>query len=79
MKRFSLLFVVLCTGWLSLGAAEIVGKVVDEAGAPLDFVNVVLKLADNNEVIGGGITDVDGEFRLEAVPVGVYRLEISSR
>ena len=77
MKRFSLLFVVLCTGWLSLGAAEIVGKVVDEAGAPLDFVNVVLKLADNNEVIGGGITDVDGEFRLEAVPVGVYRLEIS--
>ena len=77
MKRFSLLFVVLCTSWLSLGAAEIVGKVVDEAGAPLDFVNVVLKLADNNEVIGGGITDVDGEFRLEAVPVGVYRLEIS--
>ncbi|MDD6782081.1 MAG: carboxypeptidase-like regulatory domain-containing protein, partial [Bacteroidales bacterium] len=77
MKRFYFLLLLLCVCRLTAVAADIVGKVADSAGTPLDFVNVVLKLADNNEVVGGGITDVDGEFRLEAVPVGAYRLEIS--
>lgn len=58
-------------------AAVITGKVVDASGTPIEFVNVVLKLAGSNEFVSGGVTDLQGGFNLESLPAGAYRLEIS--
>ncbi len=76
MKRFLFVLVLMSFG-CAVRAAVITGKVVDGSGAPLEFVNVVLNLVEPDEFVGGGITDLQGEFRLESVPAGTYRLDIS--
>lgn len=50
------------------------GKVIDEAGAPLEFATVVAFVGE--EQAGGDVTDAEGEWEL-LLPAGDYRLEIS--
>lgn len=77
MKHFFLALALALFCFSTARAAVLTGKVVDAADTPLEFVNVVLKLAGSDEFVSGGITDLQGEFRFEAVPAGVYRIEIS--
>ena len=51
------------------------GKVVDSAGNPVEFANVVIK-DQNGKIVEGTITDQKGIFRLKAKE-GTYKLTIS--
>lgn len=77
MKRFLFAMMLLSAFIPTVKAAVITGRVVDTSGAPMEFVNVVLKLADSEEFIGGCITDLQGGFNLESLSAGSYRLELS--
>ena len=57
---------------------RITGTVVDkESRQPLPGANVFIKLADQDSTIKGAVTDVDGRFALEGVPVGRHYLNCS--
>lgn len=62
--RFSLLAVltIFCT---SLQAQNINGKVIDENGLPLEFVNVVVRTLPDSTLVTGTVTANDGTFEVE--------------
>ena len=77
MKKFFIAIFFAVLGVAALQAAEITGRVVDADGNVMEFVNVALKMAERDEIVSGGITDLQGNFTLESLPAGKYRLEIS--
>ena len=57
---------------------SITGKVVDAtSGEPLDFASVALVNNVDKKTVKAGQTDLEGNFRLSTVPVGVYTLRVS--
>lgn len=60
--------------WLCLGFAQITGTVVDQNKESLPGASIVLK--QEGKLIVGGLTEVNGEFTLDAKE-GIYDLEIS--
>src|SRR5690554_5042190 len=54
----------------------VTGKVIDaDTSEPLEFATLVLQKVDDPNVITGGITDQNGEFRVEA-PAGRYNVRV---
>jgi hypothetical protein len=54
----------------------ITGKVIDsDSGQPLEYTTFVLQNADNPEQVTGGITDLSGNFEVEATP-GTYNISV---
>ncbi|MCA0959993.1 TonB-dependent receptor [Allomuricauda sp. XS_ASV26] len=54
----------------------ITGKVIDsDSGQPLEYATFVLQNADNPEQVTGGITDLSGNFEVEATP-GTYNISV---
>lgn len=54
----------------------ITGKVLDqETNEPLEYATLVLQSVDNQNNITGGITDIDGNFKVETTP-GNYNVSI---
>ncbi len=79
MKRFqaafTLLLLLTCTLSFAQGKIKITGKVIEQdSKQPLEFANVTL-LTPANVVAGGGLTEMDGSFSIEAVP-GTYNIKI---
>lgn len=51
------------------------GKVLDsETGEPIPFVNVALK--DQDRVLNGTVTDIEGRYAIKPIIPGMYNLEI---
>lgn len=50
------------------------GKVTDEANQPLGFATVVLLAEQDSQVVKGGLTNADGQFSLDDVQPGEYRI-----
>lgn len=53
------------------------GRIVDPDNQPLELVNVILKNSGNDQVVKFGITDPNGDFKIEDVPMGSFYLEAS--
>jgi outer membrane receptor protein involved in Fe transport len=53
----------------------VTGKVVDEAGTPLEYATISFENTNNPENITGGITDPDGVFSID-VSQGTYNITI---
>lgn len=81
-----LLLIVLLTGLcLNVNAQrpsnqrptiKITGTVVDkDNGAPLEYATFVLQNANNPDQVTGGITDIEGNFEVEA-PAGRYNISV---
>ena len=75
-KRFILLLLTMIAA-LPAVSGTVKGRVVDSQRHPLDYVNVVLTKVGGEAIVKGGITDVEGEFIIQEVPVGLYDLKIS--
>ncbi|MEL6629031.1 MAG: carboxypeptidase-like regulatory domain-containing protein, partial [Bacteroidota bacterium] len=66
------LFVLAITGaWAQDG--KLAGKVLDESGAPLPFVRVIVYSGDLIKY--GASTDEKGTFSIQPVAPGTYRVE----
>ena len=75
LRKFSL-FVLFCTLLGSLGFAQdgkLVGQVLDEEGNGLSFAAVVVY--DGTAVINGTNTDSEGNFSINPIAPGTYRVE----
>ena len=64
MKRFQFTLLMALVTVMVASAAKFTGKVVDEAGLPAPFANVVLLNASDSAFVAGTVTDVDGTFTL---------------
>lgn len=55
---------------------KISGKVIDsDSGQPLEYATFVLQNADSPDQVTGGITDISGNFEVEASP-GTYNISV---
>jgi outer membrane receptor protein involved in Fe transport len=60
------------------GVGVIKGNLIDSlTGQPLEYVSIALKRGNFAKIINGTITDEKGNFRLEGVGVGIYKLTFS--
>jgi outer membrane cobalamin receptor len=72
-KSGFLAFVLTFISFLGLAQrAELRGKIQDESGHPIQFINVFIK-----ELNQGAVTDSDGEFKILNLPQGRYEVTIS--
>lgn len=79
-----LLVIALALGFITLSAQGnrtipkgfIIGTVIDNGNdLPLEFATLSLYDAKKDEIVGGGITDIDGKFKIDAKP-GLYYIKI---
>ncbi len=55
---------------------QVTGKVIDDAlNEPLPYVNIIIKNAAG-ETVTGGITDDNGNFKVEKIPEGSYTVTV---
>ena len=83
MKLLSL--IVVCISGLSLPAMSVassrtgtvVGIVADsEDKTPIEYATVSIFNVLDSSLVSGGITSGSGEFSIEKIPFGIYRLEV---
>ncbi|MHA4842850.1 TonB-dependent receptor domain-containing protein [Flavitalea antarctica] len=82
MKRFSLLIVLVVTGFLvgftQTGKATLSGQVQNnQSKAPVPYVNVVLKAGKTDSTVTGTISKEDGRFSIPGITPGNYTLVVS--
>lgn len=62
---------------LELRPGTVKGQVMDEAtNSPIPFASVVIKTSDGSTMITGGITDENGKFKVEDIPLGGILFEV---
>lgn len=78
MKRFIIFFLLcLCayTGWAQ---GIVKGKILDrQKSEPLGFVNIKVTEQGSDKFVGGGITDVGGNFNVSGLKDGKYTLTLT--
>ncbi|MEO9894381.1 TonB-dependent receptor [Aurantibacter sp.] len=57
--------------------AQLKGKIIDEQGIPLEYATAALFNQNDNSLITGVITDLNGVFLIEDLKSGTYYLEAS--
>ncbi|MFO7702195.1 MAG: TonB-dependent receptor [Psychroflexus maritimus] len=74
--KYQYLIVSILLGFLTQAQNfEITGKVVDDQGFELEMASVSIIDPKSEEVIEGGVTDMEGKFYLEAPP-GTYTVKV---
>ena len=74
MKSIIVLIAALCVA-VGSAAKGLTGKVVDENGEPLEFVNV--RAMRDSAFIAGQTTDAEGQFRFVGLPSTANRVEVA--
>tara|TARA_R110000850_G_C9996309_1_gene468353 strand:- start:83811 stop:86282 length:2472 start_codon:yes stop_codon:yes gene_type:complete len=78
MKKLLLLFAFFFTSNFIIAQSQsfdVSGKILEESsGQPLEYATVSFNKAGTNEIVTGGITDLDGNFIIE-VPEGSYDIK----
>lgn len=69
---FTSLILTLCC--VISAAAQVKGKVTDSSGQPIPFANAIVYQQD--KLIKGAVTDVDGDFNIDGLKKGDYTLRI---
>lgn len=78
MQRITFLFLTLFITITSAWAYDITGRVLDETGDPLTGATVrLLKARKDSAFVKGGVTDVNGKFRLSGINDGAYLLKVT--
>ena len=76
--RFLFLLLPFAAPAAAQPAATFTGEVVDgETLEPLSFVSVAVWAAADSTLVTGALTDAVGEFRVEGIPAGRYRVVFS--
>ena len=78
MKSITTTFFILIFGIISTLAQNIIsGKIVDKQNQPLPFANIILHKIDSKETPKGAVTNDNGEFKIENIKSGNYKIEVS--
>lgn len=78
-KQISIIFLLFLSGILfAQKNGKIEGRIFDSSTEmPLEFVTVSLFDLAQGTLINGGITNINGSFILENIPLGKYKLKVS--
>ncbi len=74
-KSLFIIFALISFTSFAQRYGEIQGKIFDENGAPLPFVNVFVNIGDRQI---GSSADENGKYRIKPLNAGTYTLEFSS-
>lgn len=80
MKKIFFMMCLLITSTLCVFAQSgtVKGKVADKStDESFPYVTVVVKDATGEKTIDGGVTDIEGDFKVGGLPFGSYQLEVS--
>ena len=80
MKKIFFMMCLLITSTLCVFAQSgtVKGKVADKStDESFPYVTVVVKDATGEKTIDGGVTDIEGDFKVGGLPLGSYQLEVS--
>lgn len=73
----SLIFITAAIRGLAQTEVHIAGSVIDAQNAPIEFANIVLKLQKDSAIVKLDVSDVNGTFTFNNVPLGNYYIEVS--
>lgn len=79
MKNFYLTFIILSfTTFLSAqnGSQTIKGSVIDKE-SEMVLIGAAVEILDNDIILGGTTTDLDGNFKITGIPVGRKQVRVS--
>ena len=74
---FAPLYFIVFPFFISAQDFQISGIVHDENTQPVEYANVILYAEDESELIKGSSSNTDGEFLLENISAGTYKLRVS--
>ncbi len=75
-KILLILFVLFATGEIYAQSGAIKGKVTDAStGEAVPFANIVVE--QNGNMVGGGVSDFDGNYTIKPVPAGKFTVKAS--
>ncbi|MEZ4938253.1 MAG: TonB-dependent receptor [Crocinitomicaceae bacterium] len=91
--KYSLLFFTIFSSWILLAQGnksegregglrpkigELIGVVEDSSSTePIEFATISLFRIKDSALVTGGVSDVNGRFRITEIPIGMYRVKIS--
>ena len=70
LKTMALMAIMMIALSAVAKTPDVNGKVIDENGEPMPFVNVVMLSMPDSAYVQGGITDDQGAFKLNALQNG---------
>ena len=77
MKRVTTTIIILLATICQLSAQNLIGRVTDENGQPMEFATVSLRSLPDSSIVAGCITDAKGQFSIERKNAGDF-IQISS-
>ena len=77
MKRATSTIIILLATICQLRAQNLIGRVTDEEGQPMEFATVSLRSLPDSSIVAGCITDAKGQFCIERKNAGDF-IQISS-
>ena len=77
MKRATSTIIILLATICQLSAQNLIGRVTDEEGQPMEFATVSLRSLPDSSIVAGCITDAKGQFCIERKNAGDF-IQISS-
>ena len=77
MKRAISTIIILLATICQLSAQNLIGRVTDEEGQPMEFATVSLRSLPDSSIVAGCITDAKGQFCIERKNAGDF-IQISS-
>ena len=77
MKRATSTIIILLATICQLSAQNLIGRVTDENGQPMEFATVSLRSLPDSSIVAGCITDAKGQFCIERKNAGDF-IQISS-
>jgi len=74
-----LIAVFMASIWMALAAplGIVKGRIIDQTKHPVEFATAALLNAKTNQLVTGSVSNEKGEFLIEKVPVGEYKLAVS--
>lgn len=74
---FSLCLFCYCLAF-PLHAQTLRGKIIDEKGEPLPYINIAVYQPEDSALIAGTMSDESGQFNFRDIKQGKYRLKVSA-
>ncbi|MBK8587358.1 MAG: TonB-dependent receptor [Bacteroidetes bacterium] len=77
MKNILFAFIILSTSFTNSLFAKlpgIKGSIKNAQNTPVEFANVVLVMANDSAIVKAGLTETDGTYLFENIPLGQYKL-----
>jgi len=71
--------VFMASVWISSAASLgiVKGRIIDQTKHPVEYATAALLNAKTNQLVTGSVSNEKGEFVIEKVPVGEYKLAVS--